>query len=143
MRCSRLLAAALAVTASGAACGEVGGPRELASDELLLDSPFVLAALPDGEGQVAPDVVVRLRFSVAMEPGAASAFELTGMDGGVVGGVAWDSTASVLAFRPEVPLAPGFYLAKVAEAARSAEGVGLAEAFEHAFEVASAFEPKQ
>jgi hypothetical protein len=98
-------------------------------------APMVLTAVPDDESAASPDVVVRLVFSAPMDPAAATAFQLEGEGLTIPGTAMWDSTLSVLAFRPEASLTPGIYVIHVANTATSQTGIPLSEPYATAFEV--------
>ncbi|MBI5509438.1 MAG: hypothetical protein HY903_11870 [Deltaproteobacteria bacterium] len=99
-------------------------------------TPTVMKALPTDGSAARPDVVVKVVFSVPMSDAAGDAFALYTRDGYVGGALAWDSSSTVLAFRPDQPLAPADYTLVVAAGAATESGAVLADAFRQRFTVA-------
>ncbi len=92
------------------------------------EAPQVVTTVPDGSLCASPDTVVRLVFSRPMDTEASGpAFALLGASGQVPGSARWDASATVLAFRPNLPLPNGDYIMVLDGRARAVDGAFVSE----------------
>ena len=113
----------------------LGAPTDATAATAI--APTVTAVLPADGAVVRSETVVRVVFSVAMAEGAEAAFSLSYSDRGVLGDSFWDTTRTVLAFRPADALALGDYALQVDTDAVAAGGTALAEPYVASFTVSA------
>jgi hypothetical protein len=125
-------------------CGaelDTSAPTEVVVDGAAgaeLQAPTVVSALPTDGALVHSEVIVRVIFSQAMAEGAQGALIVSALGQPIAGERAWDTTRTVLAFRPAAELAIGDYELVVDIDAAAQSGATLGEPYVAMFTVAAA-----
>ena len=101
-----VIASSCGVDADG---NDAAPPTAVDATGTPLIAPTVVSALPADGAVVRSEMVVRVTFSQAMAEGAEQALIISAAGQPVRGERAWDTTRTVLAFRPESDLAIGDY----------------------------------